>query len=600
MFTSGPKESPDIIGEFWPTCFSTMKPELNFIDRTIRQTAPVVPRLLIAVEPWYKVFLRNLWDLFCKAPRPDSDTSSPPGDFWTDVFVPIRYPWLSLSESVFLHGVAIVALLATVQLWPRGTQLVQPVPFKSSDVVKYEASEYLAPLNTGVESETTTQNSDPALAPQPIISVPRDADNSRQTIVSPPPLKLKQDVSLPNIVSWEHPAPVMPAVTANTTPSQLRLPSLQVPIVAPAPEVTRSTMNVAPSLSQAVVAPAPDVQMATLKRNPEGLKTAVVAPAPGVEMASLRTLSDINIGRSDVVAPAPQLPMDEQHALSNLARGTLAESGRNVVPPPPSIDASSSVSNGRLIALNVHAAAPAAPTEAPNGNRSGAFAAGPDGKMSGTGTPGKLSSDGNRGLDVGKSMAGVPAGLLVGSRPGTDQTSNISGQGTPHDPKPDPSGNPMVASVSPPRVVATELSPDQESEAERQVFAGRRSYSMMLNIPNLNSAGGSLVMHFSELQQEDKQGDLLAPIATRAVAPGYPLELMRENVQGTVTLSAVIHSDGRVGDVQVVTGVDDRLDDYARNAILRWQFLPALRNGKPVALQAVVKIPFKARAKAGF
>jgi len=592
MFTSGPKEEPDIIGEFWPTCYSTMKPELNFIDPTIRQGAPVGPRLLIAVEPWYKVFLRNLWDLFRKAPRSDSETS--PGDFWTDVFVPIRYPWRSVSESVLLHGVAIAVMLATVQLWPRGTQLVQPLPFKSSDVVKYETSEYLAPLNTGVEAETVAQIADPALAPQPIISVPRDSDNNRQTIVSPPQLKLKEDVSVPNIVSWEHPVPVIPPVTAMARPSELRLPSLQVPIVAPAPEVTRTNINAAPTLSQAVVAPAPDVQMATSKRNLEAPKAAIVAPPPGVEMASLRTLSDINIGRSDVVAPAPQLP------LSNLARSTLAESGRNVVPPPPSIDAPSSTSNGRLIALNVHPTAPTAPIEAPNGNRSGTFAAGPDGKTAGTGTPGKQSPDGNRALDAGKSIAGVPAGLLVGSRPGADRTSNVTGDGVSHDPKPNPSGNLIVASLSPPRVVAAEVSPDQESEAERGVFAGRRSYSMMLNIPNLNSAGGTLVMHFSELQQEDKQGDLLAPIATRAVAPGYPLELMRENVQGTVTLSAVIHSDGRVGDVQVVTGVDDRLDDYARNAILRWQFLPALRNGRPVALQAVVKIPFKARTKAGF
>jgi len=68
-----------------------------------------------------------------------------------------------------------------------------------------------------------------------------------------------------------------------------------------------------------------------------------------------------------------------------------------------------------------------------------------------------------------------------------------------------------------------------------------------------------------------------------------------------VTLSAVIHSDGHVGDVKVLNGVDDRLDQYACNALLHWQFLPALKNGSPVALQAVVMIPFRPmRRAAGF
>jgi len=151
-----------------------------------------------------------------------------------------------------------------------------------------------------------------------------------------------------------------------------------------------------------------------------------------------------------------------------------------------------------------------------------------------------------------------------------------------------------------PRRPALEMSPDQQTDVERKVFANRKSYAMTLNLPNLNSAGGSWVMHFSELQDEKQSGDLVAPVATRTVDPGYPLELMRENVRGTVTLSAVIRSDGSVGDVQVLNGIDDRLDAYARNALANWRFLPALRNGNPVALQAVVIIPFRPRQKVGF
>jgi protein TonB len=117
---------------------------------------------------------------------------------------------------------------------------------------------------------------------------------------------------------------------------------------------------------------------------------------------------------------------------------------------------------------------------------------------------------------------------------------------------------------------------------------------MTLNMPNLNSAGGSWVIRFAELQEDSAHGDLVAPLATRKVDPGYPAELMRRNVQGTVTLYAVIRSDGSVGEVRVLRGIDERLDEYARAALSRWHFSPATKNGYAVDLEAVVLIPFRA------
>lgn len=102
-------------------------------------------------------------------------------------------------------------------------------------------------------------------------------------------------------------------------------------------------------------------------------------------------------------------------------------------------------------------------------------------------------------------------------------------------------------------------------------------------------------MHFAEQKDGEKQGALVAPVATRTADPEYPLELMKQNVKGTVTLAAVINEDGSVGEVRVLNGVDDRLDEYASSALARWRFLPALKNGNPVALQAVVMIPFRPR-----
>jgi len=87
--------------------------------------------------------------------------------------------------------------------------------------------------------------------------------------------------------------------------------------------------------------------------------------------------------------------------------------------------------------------------------------------------------------------------------------------------------------------------------------------------------------------------DLSQPVATRKVDPGYPLQLMRENVGGTVILFAIIHADGTVGNVLVLRGVDDRLDKLATEAVAQWRFQPATKNGSPVAVEATFQIPFR-------
>lgn len=166
-----------------------------------------------------------------------------------------------------------------------------------------------------------------------------------------------------------------------------------------------------------------------------------------------------------------------------------------------------------------------------------------------------------------------------------------------------------MAKVSPPRVTGTQRLATEGSgatEIERKIFGDRKFYSMSLNLPNLNSAGGSWVIHFAELNNDDSseaihKSDLVAPEATHEVDPAYPLELMREHIQGTVIVYAVIRSDGSVGAVRVLQGIDDRLDQYACEALMRWHFLPALKNGAAVDLAAVFKIPFRpVREKSAF
>ena len=78
------------------------------------------------------------------------------------------------------------------------------------------------------------------------------------------------------------------------------------------------------------------------------------------------------------------------------------------------------------------------------------------------------------------------------------------------------------------------------------------------------------------------------------VDPAYPTSLMQANVEGMVTLYAIIRADGSVDSVKVLRGVDDTLDENARVALSHWQFRPATRHGVAVDLEAVIQIPFAA------
>jgi TonB family protein len=587
-------------------------PLLIDTSRKRKPNAVAAPKLLVALEPWHRVFLRNLKDLLWPTRKSPLRLVSQPAPFWPDVFVASPLPWGRFAQSSIAHLALIAALWGWTRfapdLWPQRPQIVQQNVFHSSDVVYYDVSEYLAPLNTGTTQSPLPQKGDPEHAEQPIISVPPEADNRTQTIVAPPELKLDRDAPLPNIVAWAHPKPTIPLATVADLPSDLKLPALSASVVAPAPDV-RSAMKQAPALEESVVAPAPVVDAAVSRREVSAPQPAIVEPPREVEDTASRRLTDINIGHTQVVAPAPQLPIGEQRAASMMPIANSA--GAAVVPPPPSVQGSGPSADGRLIALNLHPAAPSGPVDVPAGNRRGTFAATPQGKTGAAGTP-DIPADkppavagSSSGGTTGRNTNGVPPGLFVGSNPKAESASKIAGSTQGASKAKSSDGSALLASATPPRVTAvppssSEMPPNAQSELERKVFGYRKVYAMTLNVPNLNSAGGSWVMHFVELKDADKEGELVAPVATQEVDPGYPLELMRQNVQGTVILSAVIQSNGAVGDVRILRGVDDRLDQYASAALSRWRFRPAMKNGDAVALQTVVMIPFRPMRKTGF
>src|SRR6202140_4158395 len=440
-------------------------------------------RLLVERDPASPEFRSGVRAALHPAPRPALRPTELPGseepefDLWRDVFVQQKLPWGRFLQSALLHTAA-VALIWTISLsWIRQQKILDRAVFDRSSLVTYSPEEYLPPLDTGASEAPKTQKGDPVYAKQPILSVPREADNRSQTIVVPPDLKLDRDVPLPNIVAT---GAIVPAIPLDAT-----RPSLS------------STRILAPETQ--VVAPAPDVQFARDRVVQAAMKSEVVAPPPELTQSTKGRVGLMNIGPSEVVAPAPQLTLTEQHSLTARGKGTLPGGSVQPVGPPPSMAAAGSASaGGRLIALGVHPLAPTGPGTGPGGNRRGTFAATPQGKPGASGTPdlaGGGKGDGSSktrnngrgslpaGLHVGAADSGATSAVERNGAAGAREMASLSSSGE-------------TAGARSGARAASAVPDDKITDVDRKVFGGKRFYEMALNMPNLNSSTGSWGIRF--------------------------------------------------------------------------------------------------------
>ena len=148
-----------------------------------------------------------------------------------------------------------------------------------------------------------------------------------------------------------------------------------------------------------------------------------------------------------------------------------------------------------------------------------------------------------------------------------------------------------VDPLPPPRASATAM---KVSGAPDPRFNGRDVYMMAIQMANLTSYSGSWLLWYADrTARETGLAPIAAPVAHRKVDPKYIAAAVAEHVQGKVQLLCVIGKDGRVGAVELVRGIDDRLNASAMEALRKWEFEPATREGEAVAVDVLVEIPFR-------
>lgn len=86
-------------------------------------------------------------------------------------------------------------------------------------------------------------------------------------------------------------------------------------------------------------------------------------------------------------------------------------------------------------------------------------------------------------------------------------------------------------------------------------------------------------------------GAVIAANLIKPVRPEYPPEAKNRGVHGTVKFAAIIGKDGKIRDLELLSG-PFLLYDSARKAVEQWEYRPTILNGEPVDVQTTIDVNF--------
>jgi TonB family protein len=534
-----------------------------------------LPRLDLGVDwgsPWHD-FRSSVHDYF-RGPRAPENSELPADSALRGEWIEEKIPGRAVTASALWH-VAIVGLLL-LPIWhflasdppnlaPVRIELTWTNPAEDLPPVSLPGRD-LKPSPKGDPAKPLPQKGADAFHPrQTILSQPAIVTHPRQTLIQPdaPPTPPKIEVPLPNIVEWA--APRMPAK-----------PRMSVASTNASPQMRHHTVNdfAAPELVNQEKTPGP-----------------------------------LDIAASPTINQQPRMPVEPMSRAVAARRATQTETGA-----APEIGAANSAGDDslhRVIALSASPAPPAPEVSVPQGNLAARIAISPEGKQPGAPGGAENSAAGNGGAGGGASDSGG-RGANANSGSGSSPTAVSITGGNAHAGSGGiaPAGRattklnlkPMLALDAPPSAhhgpaVIGAIDPKLPPEV---ILSGKEIYTLHIDMPNLTSVTGNWVMNFAQLDEGTPPfikptGKLSGPSLISKVDPKYPQTLIKEHVDGEVVLYAIIRKDGSVDSIQLVHGIDPQLDKNSMDALSRWVFRPATREGQPVELEAIVHIPFQFR-----
>jgi TonB family protein len=504
------------------------------------------------------------------------------GDFLGDCWVEGRIPRAAITAAALWH---IVFLLAP---WPELPATPRKNPaFENFQLTWSGPINDFPPLKLSVAPAPATPSPRGDVA-KPIAREGAEAFHPRQRIFTDP-------------VAPTHPRQTLINTAARIVPPKI-LPSL--------PNIVLLQQSAAPAKPRMEITEQMLAQLHPRERRTATVKAAPPPDVPAVDGAP----AEIAL---TPISNAPARPKLEVNA-GAAPRVAQQRSSSNDAGPAPELARQNSMNPNAstLIALSA-TPGPVAPSAPPQGNLAARVSISPEGNQTGVLGGKPLSNENNNGGVGGaaENMGGSASENIAGTNStavsisgGNPTPKNMSGLSVNPQPKIDsPTPHKLVSKIDPRARIAdapdrtgppnfAALAPGAKPE---QVFAAKKMYTMLVNMPNLNSATGSWILNFSELRSSSSaphvmSADLSGPSPVKKTDPRYPPTLINEHVEGEVVLYAVIRADGSVDSVELVRGLDEQLDANAMEALSQWKFRPASRQGAPVDLEAIVHIPFRA------
>ena len=89
------------------------------------------------------------------------------------------------------------------------------------------------------------------------------------------------------------------------------------------------------------------------------------------------------------------------------------------------------------------------------------------------------------------------------------------------------------------------------------------------------------------------EGETVPPVIIQWTDTPYTDYGLKQGIEGTVVLMALVREDGSIGAVSVSKGLEESLDQNALRAVRTWKFDPATREGKPVVVVVEINVDFQ-------
>ena len=99
--------------------------------------------------------------------------------------------------------------------------------------------------------------------------------------------------------------------------------------------------------------------------------------------------------------------------------------------------------------------------------------------------------------------------------------------------------------------------------------------------------------HFEASDLYKVGNGISVPTVRHKVPPDYTEAARSRGLEGTVVLFVEIWPDGAAHNIRIVRSLDPGLDQKAIEAVSRWKFRPAMKDGVPVKVAAQVEVNFR-------